>query len=49
MLPLHSDEVRPATALEHDRDDGVRWVLDVAGLALHAVWRVDRKRPVCPP
>src|SRR5215208_3566348 len=37
----HVRVVRPATALGGDPDDVLRRVLDVAGLAMHAVGRVD--------
>src|SRR4051794_12197324 len=38
---LHVRIVRPAAALGRDPDDVLRRILDVAGLAVHAVLRVD--------
>ncbi len=38
---LHPHVVRPAAAFRRDPDDVLRRVLDVAGLAVHAVLRVD--------
>jgi hypothetical protein len=38
---VHPRVVRPAAALGRDPDDVLRRVLDVAGLAVHAVLRVD--------
>ena len=38
---LHAAVVRPAAALRCDPDDVLRRILDVAGLAMHAVLRVD--------
>ena len=38
---LHAGVVRPAAAFGRDPDDVLRRVLDVAGLAVHAVLRVD--------
>src|SRR4051812_26846418 len=37
----HADVVRSAAAFGRDPDDVLRRVLDVAGLAVHAVLRVD--------
>src|SRR3954471_16753671 len=37
----HPAVVRPAAALGRDPDDVLRRILDVAGLAVHAVLRVD--------
>src|SRR2546426_12776022 len=38
---LHVRVVRPAAAFGRDPDDVLQRILDVAGLALHAVLRVD--------
>src|SRR3989338_7007649 len=38
---LHVRVVRPAAAFRRDPDDVLRGILDVAGLAMHAVLRVD--------
>ena len=40
-FPSHADVVGPAAAFGRDPDDVLRRVLDVAGLAVHAVLRVD--------
>ena len=38
---LHACVVRSAAAFRCDPDDVLRWVFDIAGLAMHTVLRID--------